>query len=225
MGLTSRSTERTMSLESGMSLFVAPVNGSRYFHVEYAQVSYSICPGHANAFKTAAEMLIDQHLGQTTFNNDSLVFPVLTLYRHGIELVLKDLIRLGLAEGVYDDTDRAAILGKHYDAGELSQDAVLTKHRLLPLWCHALKLITSVEPGDELAGVAAELITQLHEVDEDGQTLRYDRDARTLRRNRERFRDMPQVIDVANLRRVANELFNYLESWHGYITDLRYFGD
>ncbi|WP_204249720.1 hypothetical protein [Gemmata sp. SH-PL17] len=50
--------------------------------------------------------------------------------------------------------------------------------------------------------------------------LRYDRDARTLRWNRERFKDMPQVIDVANLRHVANALFDYLEGWHGYITDL-----
>lgn len=56
-------------------------------------------------------MLIDQHLGQT-FNNDSLVFPVLAPYRHSIEIVLKDLVRLGLAAGVYDDHDLAVILGK-----------------------------------------------------------------------------------------------------------------
>ncbi|AMV24110.1 hypothetical protein VT84_06915 [Gemmata sp. SH-PL17] len=158
-----------MSLEPGMSLFVAPENGRRYFHVEYAQVSYPIFPGHANAFKTAAEMLIDQYLGQT-FNNDSLVFPVLTLYRHSVETVLKDLVRLGLAMGVYDDDDLAVILGKDYKAGELSRDAVLTKHRLPPLWCYALKLITSVEAGDKRVAVAAELIDQLHAVDGDGQT-------------------------------------------------------
>ncbi|AMV25146.1 hypothetical protein VT84_12175 [Gemmata sp. SH-PL17] len=209
-----------MSLEPGMSLFVAPENGRRYFHVEYAQVSYPIFPGHANAFKTAAEMLIDQYLGQT-FNNDSLVFPVLTLYRHSVEIVLKDLVRLGLAMDIYDDADLKAILGKDYKAGELSRDAVLTKHKLPPLWCYTLKLITSVEAGDERVAVAAELIDQFHAVDEDGQTLRYDRDARTLRWTRERFKDMPQVIDVANLRHVANALFDYLEDWHSYITDLR----
>src|SRR4051812_11234062 len=127
-----------MSLEPGMSLFVVPENGRRYFHVEYAQVSYPICPGHASAFKTAAEMLIDQHLGQT-FNNDSLVFPVLPFYRHSIEIVVKDLVRLGLVAGVYDDDDLAVILGKDYKAGKLSGDAILTKHRLPPLWCYALK--------------------------------------------------------------------------------------
>jgi hypothetical protein len=209
-----------MSLEPKMSLFVAPANGGRYFHVQHAQISYSIFPGHASAFKTAAEMLIDQHLSQT-FNKDSLVFPVLTLYRHSVEIVLKDLIRLGLTMHVYDDDDLTVILGKDYKAGELSRDAALTKHRLPPLWCYALKLINSVEAGDERATVAGKLINQLHEVDEDGQTLRYDRDATTLRWNRERFKDMPQVIDVANLRHVATELFDYLENWHSYITDLR----
>jgi hypothetical protein len=213
-----------MSLEPGMTLFAAPQNGSRYFHVEYAQVSYPISPGHASAFKNAAEMLLDQQFSQT-FNNDSLVFPVLALYRHSVEIVLKDLIRLGLAEGVYDESDLADILGKDAKPGELGKGAVLTRHGLNPLWCHALKLINSIEGADDEAAVAAELINQLHDVDEDGQTLRYDRDARTLRWDRERFRGMPQVIDICNLRHVANELFAYLENWHSYILDLRSSGD
>lgn len=56
-------------------------------------------------------MHIDQHLGQT-FNNDSRVFPVLTLYRHSNEIVLKDLVRLGLAASAFNDDDLAVILGK-----------------------------------------------------------------------------------------------------------------
>jgi hypothetical protein len=187
-------------------------------------ISYPIFPGHASAFKNAAEMLIGQHLNQT-FNNDSLVFPVLTLYRHSIEVILKDLIRLGLTMDVYDAAELTAILGKDYNGGELGKGAVLTRHGLNPLWCQALKLINSIEEADERAAVAGELINQLHEVDEDGQTLRYDRDARTLRWDRERFRGMPQVIDISNLRHVANELFAYLENWHSYIVDLRSSGD
>jgi len=203
-----------------MTLFVAPENDGRYFHVEYAQVSYPISPGHANAYKMAAEMLIEGHLSQT-FNNDSLVFPVLALYRHSVEVILKDLIRLGLMTDVYDGDDLIAILGRDYNMGELGRDAILTRHWLLPLWGYVLKLITSIEEGDEQAAVAGELINQLHEVDEDGQTLRYDRNARTLRRDRERFTGMPQVIGIANLRAVASALFDYLEGWHSYIIDLR----
>jgi len=164
-------------------------------------------------------MLIDRHLNQT-FNNDSLVFPVLTLYRHSVEVVLKDLIRLGLTMDVYDDADLVAILGKDHGGGQLGKGAALAKHGLNPLWRHALKLINSIHEADERAAVAGELIGQLHEVDEDGQSLRYDRDARTLRRDEERFRGMPQVIDISNLRHVADELFAYLEGWHSYIVDL-----
>lgn len=213
-----------MSLEQGMTLFAAPQGESRYFHVQHAQISYPIAPGHASAFKSAAEMLIDQHLGQT-LNNDGLVFPVLTLYRHSVEIVLKDLIRLGLAMNVYDAAELTAILGRDYKGGELGKGAVLTKHALNPLWGYALKLINGIEKADPRATVAGELIDQLHEIDEDGQTLRYDRDARTLRWDRERYQEMPQVIDIHNLRNVANELFDYLESWHSYIVDLRLSGE
>ena len=214
-----------MSLKHGMTLFAESHHRSRYFHIPSAQVGYSLGPGHASAFKLAAEMLIDQHLAQS-FNNDSLVFPVLTLYRHSVELILKDLIRLGLALSVYNDADLEDIIGKSNIKGQLGHGSVLGKHELMPLWCYTQKLITSRgdDDGDERT-VAEELINQLHVVDEKGQTLRYDREPRSLRLDNKRFGEMPQVIDIPNLRCVANELYVYLEYWHSHIQGFWIHGD
>src|SRR5262245_10986134 len=64
-------------------------------------VSYWPLPQHASAFLNAANMLVCtyEEAPQRPYH-DNLVFPVVYLYRHFLELKLKDLITLGVRAGL-----------------------------------------------------------------------------------------------------------------------------
>ena len=73
--------------------------GSKAFDLESI---YSRFPQHANAFKLAADMVIDAYDGARRVpHHDELFFPVAYLYRHFLELKLKSLIRVARDQGFF----------------------------------------------------------------------------------------------------------------------------
>lgn len=113
---------------------------------------------YASGYKDAADLLV-QHVEQRSSGQDSLVYPVLFLYRQYLELQIKDLIRQGrrLKEVSGD-------FPKHHHIGNLWEV------------CH--KLLSEISPGDSVAGLKeiARLIAEFSAVDPISMAFRYPQD-------------------------------------------------
>jgi hypothetical protein len=189
-------------LRKGMKVFGYRKQG-KYFHLRSAVSFVPGCSQHAEAFKTAADMILDSHQSaKGGRNHDELVFPVLYLYRHCLELKLKDLVLLGVRTRFFTLTEVQSILGEH---------------ELCPLWTKAKKLLLDSYPNDSEAPVAESIINDFHQIDQHGETLRYDRQKGTLRLRR--YEKLPSNIGVAELRATMESLFQYLDNSYGGILD------
>src|SRR4051812_29476386 len=163
-------------LKKGMKLFVQGNNDGKYFHLQHAVMSSPISSSLPGAFKLAADMIIDAHLAAKDSHNDILLFPVLYLYRHCIELKLKDLLLLGIRTRFFDEATADKILDK--DKG------IISKHGLCALWHKVKDFLAHSSQNDPQLKVAKSMINDLHQIDRDGQTLRYDRVKVTLQLRR-----------------------------------------
>ena len=144
----------------GIKAFASGTRG-KSFHLQSLLWCF---PQHAEAFKTAADMIIDSHqAAQRTPHRDELFFPVAFLYRHCLELKLKDLIWIGIHRRFFS---RAKV------------KPVLDQHNLAKLWTLVRRLLEdrwpNADPGP-LRGIEA-VINQFHEADPSGQVFRYERD-------------------------------------------------
>ena len=78
-------------LRKGMKAFASTKDG-KFFHLQSTLVS-PMYPQHAEAFKIAADMILDAHEAATRGpHHDRLLYPVLYLYRHCLESVLSAII-------------------------------------------------------------------------------------------------------------------------------------
>ena len=120
---------------------------------------------YAKGYRTAARLLTEQVI-ETGIDKNVLVFPILYLYRHHIELILKHLTAVG-----------AYLLDK-----ELSKDETdkLSKHRLDWLWNNFRPILEKVckEVGwkpptkEDIEGIHS-YIRQMTDADPEGQGSRY----------------------------------------------------
>ena len=109
----------------------------------------------STAYADAADHLVATAAGVP---RDLLVYPIVFLYRHAIELSLKELIR--------------AALKFHDDGG----GEVPHHHDLAKLWRRASALMTTIAPEKSEGGrdEVGKIIMELHELDERGTSFRYD---------------------------------------------------
>jgi hypothetical protein len=209
-------------LKAGTKLFVPGTNDGKFFHLHSAVISSPITSPLPGAFKRAADMILDAHLAARGSHNDVLLFPVLYLYRHCIELKLKDLLLLGIHTRFFDE----AAVDKILDEDE----GIIGEHRLCALWHKVQDFLAHSYQDDPQLKVAESMINDLHQIDKDGQTLRYDRVKGTLQLRRPKYRhlgdaqpysvyNIPETIDIANLRHSMDCLFAYLERSYNGIRD------
>lgn len=101
--------------------------------------------------------------------NDQLVVPILALYRHGIELALKDGIRTAAA-----CARRDGVAGPDLAAAKLDEDLAKT-HSLGRLVQKLTELLDLLKLGEEqkLPADTLAVLQSLHVLDESGQTFRY----------------------------------------------------
>jgi hypothetical protein len=78
-------------------------------------------PFYNEGYKTAARELSTDYEKRDTRESSTLIFPIIFLYRHYIELTLKDLIKEIDSELNFQRNDK-----------------ILGKHTLLPLWDEAI---------------------------------------------------------------------------------------
>jgi hypothetical protein len=138
---------------------------------------------YATGYKTAADMLAT-YVVERRVRQDSLVYPILFLYRQYIELALKEIIRSGLT---YLERDPAT--PKHHDLGQL--------------WALAEKLLEEICPGDSVpeSKETGRIIKELNKVDPQSDAFRY----LVNKRGEQSLQGITQ-IDIGNVQAVAARL-------------------
>jgi hypothetical protein len=139
-------------------------------------------------FQRAADMIVDAAKTDDR-NPDDLFFPVAYLYRHHLELMMKELVRSGSLDGCED---------------------ILGKHDLHKLWDKSKQLIKEVwpdSPDDDLEAVE-QMILEFHKLDPTGQAFRYAR----ARNGRSHLQDGPQRVDLGNLKATVDAVSRFLDA-------------
>lgn len=143
-------------------------------------------------FQRAADMVVASSQS-SDLNPDDLVFPVAYLYRHHLELMLKELVRLGIRLGALDRCEEA-----------------LDGHNLHKLWNKAKQLILQVWPDSPDTDVQAveQVILEFHKLDPSGQAFRYARD----KDGGQHLANVPERIGLANLKSVVDAVSAFLDA-------------
>ena len=187
-------------LKKGMKAFAYTKEG-KFFHLQSTKMS-PMYPQHAEAFKIAADMILDSHEAAVKGpHHDTLLYPVLYLYRHALELKLKDVVLLGVKVGDFVLPDVEELLGGH---------------ELCPLWTKARLFLSKYYPEDKQLPFIEAIIQEFHQVDRDGQTLRYDRQKNLKKR---RYDKLPQYISVTNLRTTMDAVYHHLDLAYAGVLD------
>lgn len=143
---------------------------------------------YAAGYKTAADMLAD-HVIQKAVRQDTLVYPILFLYRQYIELSIKEIIRSGLLL-----LEREGKVPQHHDLGQL--------------WRDAEKLLTEMFPGDSVEQVqeTGRIIRDFNKVDPQSDAFRYP-----VNKRGEQTLQGIRYINIENVREVVERLTVILE--------------
>jgi hypothetical protein len=117
---------------------------------------------YPDAYKQAADKLVDQIEGHPW--EDRLIFPVIFLYRHFVELKLKYLII---------ELDRLS--------GTRIEDRQFNRHQLIPLWSYVkdhLNCIREASWDNEILSSLESLIRDFDRLDSDSYHFRYSHDTK-----------------------------------------------
>jgi hypothetical protein len=173
-----------------VSLTGAPMPSDRLFKLG-TDMSVNACINwrspdwnlYATGYKTAADMLAT-HVVERRNRQDTLVYPILFLYRQYVELAVKEIIRSGL---VYLERDRGT--PQHHDLGQL--------------WAQAEKLLDEICPGDSVRELkeTGRIIKELNSVDPQADAFRYP-----VNKKGEQSLQGIRHIDIGNVREVAARL-------------------
>ena len=173
--------------QKGDELFVA---GEDWWHnacLNYLADDWVL---YANGYKQAADTLVE-YVRETHSNQDTLVFPIVFLYRQYLELRLKQLIRDG-----HQLLDQSPGFPK--------------RHELDKLWNECRRVLSGLEPAvpsDDLEAVD-DAISQFSAVDPTSQVFRYPTD-------RDGKRSLPVdllYINLRNLAEVMDRVSGFLEA-------------
>ncbi len=191
------------------------MQGDRFFQKGEGENSFHLpsisphFPQHAKTFMRAADRIVDAHFSESNRmgHEDHLLFPVVYLYRHSLELAMKGTIQGALEARLFCPATAQKLTGRPPRRGR----ALLSSHELIPLWEAIREVVEKVDDGNLKAPAEAfgSMISELDGLDKDGQTLRYDRD-RSGKLNHDKFDVVPDSIDVINLRVRTLQMHNFL---------------
>ncbi|MFY8327179.1 hypothetical protein [Pseudoalteromonas sp. ZZD1] len=153
-------------------------------------------PFYNEGYKAAARELTLDYGGRSTTEKDTLVFPVVFLYRQYIELTLKDLIR---------ELDNKL--------GYKRNDNILAQHKLLPLWDAAIKQYDTFIKQENITLVFTStshkeriIVNQFNQIDEDSFSFRYASD----KKGKETLGGV-DYISVDNFKSQIEQVVTYIE--------------
>lgn len=150
---------------------------------------------YAAAYREAGDRLVQQlGRGKRIHFSPDLFVPVLYLYRHSLELELKNLVRFG--SGLLDD--------------DAKLQRALNRHDLDELWKFVKKICEELWPGSasgEEINCVEGLLLKLHSIDASGQNLRYSTDKRG-NRSQKKF---PQFVELKRIPAIIAQIFSLLD--------------
>jgi hypothetical protein len=160
---------------------------------------------YASGYKLAGDSLIEEHAGASSFN--VLIYPIVFLYRHYIELRLKQISIYGneyFEEPIITDKEKKEILFK--------------EHKLDKLWELSRKVIEKLFPEEreEKLSSMKKLIDIFIEMDKRSFSFRYPIDTS----GNPNHLDKRNFISVIRLKKIVNELGSYLDGTAGCIYDM-----
>lgn len=157
-------------------------------------------------YKEAADSLVDS-IANRKGSADSLIFPIVFLYRHYVEIRIKSLLH-----------DGSRLLDREYKQK--------SEHQLSKLWPKVRSILDELWPNDEVGDFKAmdSLIAQFEEVDPRSTTFRYPKD---FEGNNSLKLDVPRV-NLRNLAEVVGTMSIILEGsadaiaeYQGYKNDMQ----
>jgi hypothetical protein len=177
-----------MVKKSSWKIFSSKGHPIHNVHLDWLEdyTSYAM----ADAFKEVADTTVEK-CRESPRHPDRYFYPVAYLYRHHLELVLKNLIELG-----------------HQLDEEPKCKSNAQGHNLQALWADAIEVINVVFPNDdrsELAAAAA-VVDELHRADPDGQSFRYYRNKNGV----VNLTVLPRVLSLEQLRDGIQKLSAFL---------------
>ena len=186
--------------KKGDKAFIGEIDPHSPVHAYLDWLKYDTGDHISRSFKEAADTIVKSlESGEIFLHPDLFFFPICYLYRHTIELVLKGIIDVGVKLDILPDD------GKYKE--------LQGSHSLHPLWNRAeeaLKDFYAGDPPEDLLA-AGSLVQQFHELDRTGQSFRYCK----TRTGKSTLDNVPEIVDLANLRDVFDGLYNFLTATHG----------
>ncbi len=144
--------------------------------------------GYIEGYRRSADILVN-YIQDKTVDQDILIYPIVFLYRHHIELRLKELIKEG-----------RSLLGKDYKKYE--------KHNIDFLWRECKKISKEIEPESEKNFQSIEkVIKDLHKIDKGSFNFRYSTDKKG---NRSIDPEL-KIINIKEFSKSINEAICLLE--------------
>lgn len=157
-------------------------------------------------FQRAADMIVAAAQADD-LNPDNLFFPVAYLYRHHLELMLKEFIGLGGAIEVPRDSqsEPCPSCGHRKKPKDLQSE-----HNLHRLWNKVNQLLNTVWPDSPDADLKAveRVILEFHKLDRTGQAFRYPRD----KQGAPHLQAAPPRVDLANMMETVDAVSKFLEA-------------
>jgi len=147
---------------------------------------------YAVGFQRAADMIVTAAQSDD-LNPDDLFFPVAYLYRHHLELMLKELVQLGTRVGALDDCK--GILGWH------------NLHKLWNKVRHLIREVWPDSPDDDLRA-AEQVVLEFHKLDPTGQAFRYSR----AKNGAKHLESAPEGVDLSTLSETVGAVSNFLDA-------------
>lgn len=163
----------------------------------------------SESFKIVADSVISsmEQENRSSPHVDMLFMPIAYLYRHSLELKLKQMIRLGLDLKLEEMTPKT--------------EEYLESHKLYPLWNIVKHFAEIIYPdGDVKVLEAAEAIIQkFHNLDKSGQQLRYLKD----KQGNKITQSLPESVDLIHIKEIFDGLNNLLDGIEsGFLNALDY---
>ncbi len=156
----------------------------------------------AGAFKKSADIIVSHiEAGRTPEHPDAYFFPVTYLYRHAIELNLKELIRFGINHDVLKENCRLKLL--------------MNSHKLYSLWNKVKDMLLKISPDGNKADLRnmERLIQEFHNLDPTGQNLRY---SRTIQGD-STTDNFPDIVDLVKMRNTCAGLFCFFDGCDAFL--------
>lgn len=146
---------------------------------------------YARGYKRAADLLVEQ-LGHE-FANDELLYPILYLYAHSLELKLKGLV----------------IGSSKFSEITVGLDDLKTKHDLYDLWGQLKKNLPYVyrDCPSEWIKVVDKCLKEFSDYNEGGQAFRYP-----LNTKKKQMLERLYCIDLVNFKEVMERISNFLST-------------